>query len=99
MRIYKCNKCDKIFTHKNDYKKHISRKTDCSNGKIIEKSQNKNTTSFKCSKCNKLYSRNDSLKRHTLYFCKDSTKIMNNNPPDVDRVTPISIKNKKEYKC
>ena len=28
-KTYKCNRCSKIFTHKNDYKKHISRKKMC----------------------------------------------------------------------
>ncbi len=29
MVSYKCDRCNKIFTHKNDYRRHINRKNPC----------------------------------------------------------------------
>lgn len=95
MTSYKCNKCTKTFTHKNDFKKHISRKTDCSNIKTSEIISHQNEPSFECSRCHKLYTRKDSLKRHSLFFCKGST----HDPPIVKDIHQHSQKLKNEYKC
>ena len=95
MSKYKCNKCTKIFTHKNDYRKHILRKTDCSIIEIGQGFRENEVVKFTCNKCSKQYSRKDSLKRHELCFCKGSTII----PPNVELVPPMITKNKKNYTC
>ena len=64
--IYKCNRCNKIYNHKNDFKKHMNRKTPCQNIIIIPIIPDE----FKCSHCNKTYTRKDNLNRHISHFCK-----------------------------
>lgn len=67
MKNYKCHKCTKIFTHKNDYQKHINRKTIC-----LDSSQY-----FECDKCNRTFTRKDNLTRHILKFCAGKTTLTN----------------------
>ena len=67
MKMYKCDKCAKIFNHKNHHSQHISRKTSCK--KIINKPQ------FECIKCSKTFARKFTLDRHLMNFCK-ATDIM-----------------------
>lgn len=69
--IYKCDKCNKTFHHKNDYKKHTMKKKSCiGNTQNYIKITQKNKKAFECSKCNKTYTRKDNLKRHIISFCK-----------------------------
>jgi hypothetical protein len=53
---YKCNKCGKIFDRKNDYNRHINRKTSCK--------PKRTTKSVRCEYCKKVISGKDNLPRH-----------------------------------
>lgn len=82
--LFKCNKCNKSFTHKNDFKKHLKRKKPC----IIPKNNSEkelihnniqesahNTCSQKsgkiiCHHCDKTFTRNFNLTRHMMHFCR-----------------------------
>src|SRR5579885_2623739 len=89
MTIYKCDKCEKVFNHRNDYRKHSNRKNPCL---ITIENKNKEKTQkipidFGCPKCNKVFNRKYNLNRHILYYC--NTKIdpgnkEQNNFPFVD---------------
>lgn len=70
MIIYKCSKCGKMFNHKNDYKKHLNRKTPCF--KPTNLSENKQR--FECSKCNKTYSSKSNLNTHIQSSCSGKLK-------------------------
>jgi len=66
-KFYKCNRCSKIFTHKNDFRKHVSRKNRC---KIVtEEHPLSESDRFKCPKCDKAYSSKSNLTRHIKGFC------------------------------
>ena len=77
MSLFKCGKCNKIFTRKLHIETHMSRKTNCiksdqitiysesNNSTLSETNQNVETNNIhKCKYCNKIYSRSDSLARH-----------------------------------
>ena len=70
--VYKCNKCNKMFYNKNDFKRHLNRKTSC----VIPL---KNADTFACSQCNKTFTRIDSLNRHIKFYCKSNLNDLNNN--------------------
>ena len=61
MTNYKCNKCRKIFNHKNDYRKHLNRKNTC---KLLTKE----SYDFTCRECDKTYSSMSCLNRHIRDF-------------------------------
>jgi hypothetical protein len=87
----KCNKCDKLFTHKGDYDRHVKRKKSCG----IELSDNlapevspsdlhnilhndKKIThlpNYTCNMCNLGFSRKDNLIRHQNDRCKIEKNI------------------------
>jgi len=71
---YKCNRCNKIFTHKNDYNKHKNRKKPC---KISVINSHKSSHKNECSKCHKIYANRSNLNRHTKNYC--TFKIDNKN--------------------
>lgn len=60
---YKCIKCGKLYNNKNDYNRHLKRKTPC------VKPQAKQTT-VECPKCSKSLSSKSVLNRHLSYYCK-----------------------------
>ena len=82
MVLYKCNRCSKIFYHKNDYNKHIKRKNPCKinphkltqSGGFVPQKNGENLT---CSGCNKTFSRQDTLTRHTMRYCKPKQQSEN----------------------
>nr|QBK88995.1 MAG: uncharacterized protein LCMiAC02_00880 [Mimivirus LCMiAC02] len=86
MVSYKCDRCNKIFTHKNDYRRHINRKNSCS--KITQKLLKKNKL-FECSMCHKTYSRKFNLNRHITQFCKarNNTQFMSKIKMDIQEDT------------
>lgn len=67
INLYKCIRCSKLFTHKNDYRKHINRKFPCEN--ISQHKSQKMRKPFRCDACNKTYTSTSSLKRHIRDFC------------------------------
>ena len=69
--IYKCEKCNKVFNQKNDYRRHMNKKKPCLSVSKIE-------CNFTCPHCNKIYTRNDNLMRHINVFCKYSNTQKNN---------------------
>ena len=78
--LYRCIRCLKLFTHKNDFRRHINRKFKC---EIIGKNNTpKLEESFTCPKCNKTYSSKTNLNRHITGFCK-MNNLMNNFTHDV----------------
>ena len=92
MSIFKCGKCNKIFTRKLHIENHISRKTNCvksdcimvysnADNPTLETNQNlSNINTHKCKYCNKTYSRNDSLVRHIRKnLCKAKREL----PPEI----------------
>lgn len=96
---YKCDKCDKIFNHKNDYRKHITRKNKCTSvnkgTKFTQNPVNIIENDLICPNCNKSFSRNDSLKRHIANFCNVKNNIDTNTVLDkydiVDDLSHINI--------
>ena len=71
MPNYKCDKCNKIFDHKANFKRHLFKKKSCQN---ITSIQENAPTLFICTKCNKSYTRKDNLNRHINQFCLLSKK-------------------------
>ena len=71
MVIYTCNICDKIFTNKTDYIRHINRKYTCKKN-IISNNINKDKIHI-CLYCKKKYAYKQSKYRHQL-ICKDKIK-------------------------
>ncbi len=99
VNIYKCQRCGKVYDHKNNFRKHMNRKNPC---KISEPSPIKevqiNSQRFKCIDCNKIFTRKDNLKRHKSKYCKN-----NNNTPKRSNII-LSIENlpkkkNKEFIC
>ncbi len=76
MPIYKCQKCDKEFIYKNDYRRHTNRINSC-------KPKSDARDNLQCDKCNKTYYSIYTLKRHMENSCVDK--------PDTN-VTEDSIK-------
>lgn len=88
-----CSKCNKVFTHKGAYDRHLLRKIQCTNlqesaKKLAKKCKKtkKNTTitmvdddNLECKFCRKSYSRKYELKRHLKNGCKNqsNTEIQN----------------------
>ena len=73
MVSYKCNTCNKIFFHKNDFRKHLNKKKTCSDeNKIysqpIPQNGKKNDPYFRCPVCDKTFTRRYNLNRH-IYSC------------------------------
>lgn len=58
---YKCDRCGKLFKHKNDYRRHLNRKTPCAL---------KIPLMFQCSMCNKTFNKIYNLKRHEQHSCE-----------------------------
>ena len=74
---YKCDKCGKIFNHKNDYNRHLNRKNPCKTSAEIpiqpnftKIPPNKIINDLKCNYCEKIFTRSDSLNRHLQNRCK-----------------------------
>ena len=90
MSLFKCGKCNKIFTRKLHIENHISRKTNCVKSDYVMVYSNVdnptletnqiNINIHKCKYCNKTYSRNDSLVRHIR---KNLCKIKRDLPPEL----------------
>ncbi len=80
MVTYKCNKCNKKFFHKNDYQRHINRKTPCDLTRIYTVESSKK---LKCSGCGKTFARQVNLTRHLHEFCTFESDSMGtvNDPP------------------
>jgi len=78
MVTYKCDKCNKIFKHKNDYRRHKNKKRPCikQNHKINHKNH-KNDSLFECNLCTKMYSTISNLNRHMKYYCKGNNNDKN----------------------
>ena len=60
---YECDKCGKIFQHKNDYSKHNNRKTPCGG-----------RTRIKCDNCSKSFKHKSSMYHHKK-TCRQLTNI------------------------
>nr|QBK89062.1 MAG: uncharacterized protein LCMiAC02_01550 [Mimivirus LCMiAC02] len=77
MVSYKCDKCNKIFTHKNDYRRHINRKRPCvpitKITKNLPENLPKNDRPYECSLCSKTYKLKHHLHRHIIQSCKAKT--------------------------
>ena len=69
--IYKCNRCNKVFNHKGDYKKHITRKNPCEAVVELPKIDGHR---FECSKCHNIYSTKGNLVRHINDYCSSKCK-------------------------
>ena len=75
MTNYKCNRCNKLYSHKGDYTKHLNRKIPCKTispiivSNLVQDSPNQNKK-FKCSKCSKTFANKSNLNRHTSRSCK-----------------------------
>ena len=92
MSLFKCGKCNKIFTRKLHIENHISRKTNCIKSDYVMVYTNVdnptleinntpcNINIHKCKYCNKTYSRNDSLVRHIR---KNMCKAKRELPPEL----------------
>jgi len=57
---YKCNQCFKIFTHKGDYNRHLSRKKPCKFASNVDSK----IVFYKCKKCDIKFDRKDNYRRH-----------------------------------
>lgn len=68
MTTYKCDKCDKIFVHKNDYNKHINKKKPCNKNNKAEET-NKEIKKYQCNRCNKQFTWKYTLYRHEQKYC------------------------------
>lgn len=55
---YGCDKCGKVFRHKNDHSKHVNRKTQCGDMTLI-----------KCENCSKLFKHKSSMYHHKKTCC------------------------------
>ena len=67
--IYKCDRCDKLFNHKNDFRKHINRKNPC---KLKISDQTNLQSKFECIKCNEIFLNIDNLNKHVSSFCNEN---------------------------
>ena len=67
-KLYKCNRCSKIFNHKNDFRKHISRKNKCPI--VADEPPCSESEQFSCPRCDKVYSSRSNLTRHLKSYCK-----------------------------
>ena len=68
---YKCNRCQKIFNKKSNYKYHINRKNPCkinSHNALTNDSQN--VLKYECHLCHKVLTRKSNLTRHINLYCK-----------------------------
>lgn len=63
MVLYTCPKCNKDFTNKTDFERHINRKTSC------DEEEKKIEKNLFCPICNKLYSTKRSLNAHINSIC------------------------------
>ena len=70
MSIYKCNRCEKEFKLKGDWKRHKARKFPCQ--KKSRKKFPKNARKFPCPHCGKRYISQYNLDRHLSTSCKGS---------------------------
>lgn len=62
MVLYKCERCNKKFNMKNDYRRHINRKNPCSILAVPAEY-------FECSKCHSMFVSTDLLKHHLDNYC------------------------------
>jgi uncharacterized C2H2 Zn-finger protein len=77
MVVYTCNNCNKIFTQKVDYTRHLNRKNPCKKMKlpiIAEKpfipAETVLNKSIICNYCFFIFTRKDSLSKHLKKYCK-----------------------------
>src|SRR5438132_1580382 len=77
MVSYKCNRCDKIFTHKHDYERHTQRKNPCPQKTVPE-------NTFYCNNCGKAYDSIAKLNKHIQQTCSKN-KILED-PEKEDQV-------------
>ncbi len=91
--IYTCNKCNKTFNHKNDYRRHTNRKNPCL------KSITDSIVSTNCPKCNKDFINKYTLRRHMIDFCEIKDGSQNGQENEINNEIDVSLQNKKEYKC
>jgi len=88
MVIYKCITCNKIFNHKNDFKKHLDRKNACTktnNGnETIAQNQKIYLT---CQECGKIFNSQYNLNKHICYnqeIEKDVSQINRKTTPKLN---------------
>jgi len=72
MVTYNCNRCDKLFHHKNDYIRHVRRTNPCP-------LKDKIKDLFFCPNCNKDYNSLSNLNRHIKQSCKKIILVDNDN--------------------
>jgi len=89
MKIYKCQKCNKEYKNKYDYKRHLNRKKPCV-------STQNDKADFTCPKCGKLYSSKYNLKRHIDQYCK-ATLI--NRTISAHKSSKTCTNNEQKYTC
>jgi hypothetical protein len=82
--IFQCNTCKKQFSKKDDYDKHLNRKTPCVFSGTVKKLQ-----IFKC-KCKKEFNRKDNYNKH-LKICKVGQNIKNKKVIDTNNKTVNNI--------
>jgi len=106
MTIYKCDKCNKAYTNKTDYKRHMNRKRPCVIGE-------NNGLRFNCPGCAKSYTTKGSLTRHLTQYphhknthskiCSKSTPNDSNNIIRNSKMTPTDSNNNfrksKTFEC
>jgi len=68
--VYNCSKCNKSFTRKNDYTRHINKKISCD----PKEKQNDNVNKRTCEYCEKIFANVNSLSRHLNGSCKYKNK-------------------------
>jgi len=73
MEIFTCNKCAKEFVIKNEYNRHINRKTDCRKSLYkIKKEDGKKI--YICNYCNKKFISIGDLYKHLKRECDERIK-------------------------
>lgn len=81
-RYYQCKKCNKIFDHKNDYRRHYNRKTSC----VVLPKTPPSKDELTCDDCGKEYCSIYILKQHKLKFCKFKNISINNSSVIINNI-------------